>query len=99
MKSILIPVEDHALMEAVTQVAVNLARTFDSYIEGVAVGPDIAEFVAADFALSGVVLDERTRRDFVDHSRGLFEGSMSAHHVGRARADLQGPQYGWSGRR
>jgi nucleotide-binding universal stress UspA family protein len=97
MKSLLIPVEDHALMDAVTQVAVNLARSFDSYIEGVAVGPDIAEFVAADFALSGVVLDERTRRDFVDHSRGLFEGFMSAHHVERARGDLHGPAYGWGG--
>jgi nucleotide-binding universal stress UspA family protein len=97
MKSILMPVEDHALMDAVMQVAVSLARTFDSYIEGVAVGPDIAEFVAADFALSGVVLDDRTRRDFVDHSRGLFEAFMTAHHIERARGDLQGPSYGWSG--
>ncbi len=97
MKSILMPVEDHALMEPAMQVALNLARAFDSYIEGVAVGPDIAEFVAADFALSGVVLDDRTRRDFVDHSRALFEGFMAAHHVERAREDAARPAYGWSG--
>ena len=97
MKSILMPVEDHALMDAVMQVALNLARSFDSYIEGVAVGPDIAEFVAADFALSGVVLDDRTRRDFVDHARGRFEGFMAAHRVERARGDQEGPSYGWTG--
>ena len=97
MKSILMPVEDHALMDAAMQIAVMLARTFNSYIEGVAVGPDIAEFVAADFALSGVVLDDRTRRDFVDHSRGLFETFMAAHRVERARGDLDRPTYGWSG--
>ena len=77
----------------------NLARTFDSYIEGVAVGPDIAEFVAADFALSGVVLDERTRRDFVDHSRGLFEGFM-ARIMSSARAGIcTGPPTAGAGRR
>ena len=97
MKTILLPIEDHVLIDAVMQVSLALARKFNSYIEGVAVGPDIAEFVAADFALSGVVLDDRTRRDFVDHSRGLFSDFMTAHRVERARSDLERPSYGWTG--
>ncbi|ACK49798.1 UspA domain protein [Methylocella silvestris BL2] len=97
MKSILIPVEDHVMMDAVMAAALMLARRFNSYIEGVAVGPDVVEFVAADFALSGVVLDHRTRRDFVDHGRRTFEGFMEGRHVERPRDGEARPSYGWLG--
>ncbi len=97
MKSILIPVEDHLLMGAVMETAVLLARAFNSYIEGVAVGPDIAEFVAADFALSGIVLDDRTRRDFVDHSRRTLETFMAAQRIERPRDGLDVASFGWCG--
>lgn len=97
LKSILIPVEDHALMEAVMETALLLGRAFNSYMEGIAVGPDVAEFVAADFALSGVVLDDRTRRDFVDHSRRMLEDFMARRHVGRPREETDRPTFGWTG--
>src|SRR5271166_1776650 len=97
MKSILIPVEDHTSMDAVMETALLLARAFDSYMEGVAVGPDIAEFVAADFALSGVILDDRTRRDFVDHSRRRLETFMEARRIGRRKGEENGPSFGWIG--
>jgi len=95
MRSILIPVEEHAVMGAVLETALLLARKFDSYMEGVALGPDIAELVAADFSLSGVVLDDRTRRDFLDHGRNFFETFMVANNIGRQREDAAGPSFGW----
>ncbi len=97
MKSILVPIEDHLLMGAVMEVAVMLAREFNSYIEGVAVGPDIAEFVAADFGFSGIVLDDRSRRDFVDHSRRSLESFMAARRIERSQADADLPCFGWCG--
>ncbi|MEJ0095893.1 MAG: universal stress protein [Methylocella sp.] len=97
MKAILIPVEEHALMDAVMETALLLAREFNSYVEGAAIGPDIAEFVAADFALSGVILDDRTRRDVLDHSRRALEAFMIAHGVRRHREDAESPSFGWTG--
>lgn len=97
MKAILIPVEEHALMDAVLETALRLAWKFDSYMEGAALGPDIAEMVAADFSLSGVVLDDRTRRDFLDNGRRLFETFMTANKIGRQREDARGPSFGWIG--
>ena len=55
MKSILVPVEDHDWMSEMLETALLLARQFDSYIEGIALGPDLAEIVAADFSMSGVI--------------------------------------------
>ena len=96
MKSILIPVEDHASMNAVLETALLLARRFGSYMEGVALGPDIGEMVAADFSLSGVIFDERTRREFLDHARMQFEAFMA----GTIKAPPDGvdpPTFGWMG--
>jgi nucleotide-binding universal stress UspA family protein len=97
MKAILIPVEEHSLMEAVMETALLLANKFNSYMEGAALGPDIAEMVAADFSLSGVILDDRTRRDFLDSSRQRLETFMAAHNVPRHREDTAGPSFGWMG--
>jgi nucleotide-binding universal stress UspA family protein len=97
LKAILIPIEEHALMDAVMETALLLARKFNSYMEGAAIGPDIAEFVAADFALSGVILDDRTRRDVLDHSRRMLETFMIARDVGRQREEATGPSFGWIG--
>ncbi len=77
MKAILIPVEDHSTIMGVMETALLLARRFDSYVEGVALGPDVSEMVAADFSLSGVIFDERTRREFLDHARDAFTGFKS----------------------
>ncbi len=42
MKSILVPIEDHDRMDAVLATTLIAARLFDSYIEGLPLGPDIA---------------------------------------------------------
>ena len=97
MKSILVPVEDHDRMDGVLETALVLARQFESYIEGIPLGPDIAEMVAADFSMSGVIFDDRTRRAFLRHASETFEGFMARHAVRRRSDGAEGLTFGWMG--
>ncbi|MGB8277078.1 MAG: universal stress protein [Methylovirgula sp.] len=97
MKAILIPVEDHAAMGAVLETALRLAERFGSYMEGVALGPDLAQITAADFSLGGIVFDERTRRELLAEAYDIFASFMQIHGVARAQEDAQKPYYGWRG--
>ena len=97
MKSILIPVEDHDRMDGVLETALVFARKFDAYLEGIPLGPDIAEMVAADFSMSGVIFDDRTRREFLRNAAETFEGFMSRKGVQRRSDATQGPSFGWMG--
>ena len=96
MKSILVPVEDHDRMDSVLGLAVLFARSFAATIEGVPLGPDIAEMVAADFSMSGVIFDDRTRRAFLRDAGVTFEGFMERAGVPR-RDPAGGSSFGWSG--
>lgn len=97
MKSILIPVEDHAAMNSVFETALLVAQKFASYMEGAALGPDLAEMVAADFSLGGVVFDERARRELLDQSFSKFESFMHARAIKRYSEGCQAPSFGWLG--
>jgi nucleotide-binding universal stress UspA family protein len=97
MKSILVPVEDHDRMDDVIATALLFARPFDSYIEGIPLGPDIAEMVAADFSMSGVIFDDRTRRAFLRHAADTFEGFMTRNAIPRRSEGVVGPSFGWMG--
>ncbi len=97
MRSILVPVEDHDRMEGVLETALVFARRFDSYVEGIPLGPDIAEMVAADFSMSGVIFDDRTRREFLRNAAETFEGFMTRRAVPRRSDTTQGPSFGWMG--
>ena len=97
MKSILVPVEDHDSMTEVLATAMLIARRFASYVEGIPLGPDIAEMVAADFSMSGVIFDDRTRRSFLRTACETFEGFMAGAGVPRHAGDLAGPSFGWNG--
>jgi nucleotide-binding universal stress UspA family protein len=97
MKSILVPVEDHDRMEGVLETALTFARRFDGYIEGIPLGPDIAEMVAADFSMSGVIFDDRTRREFLRNAADTFEGFMTRKGVPRRSDETRGPSFGWMG--
>ncbi len=96
MKSILVPVEDHDAMDEVLATALLLAQAFASYMEGVALGPDLAEMVAADFSMSGVIFDDRTRRAFLHQARERFERFMTASRVPRRSDLVEGMSFGWS---
>lgn len=97
MKSILVPVEDHDQMTEVFDTALLLGRLFDSYIEGIALGPDLAEIVAADFSMSGVIFDDRTRRDFLRQARDTFESFMALHQIPRRSDTAKDLSFGWTG--
>ncbi len=82
MKTILIPTEDHASMPAVLETARLIAQRFGSCMEGVAVYPAAADFVAVDPVSSLTIAsmqegDEETER----HAQRLFESFMQAHAV------------------
>jgi nucleotide-binding universal stress UspA family protein len=97
MKSILIPVEDHAGMEAVFETALRLAEVFGSYMEGVALGPDLTQIAAADFSLGGIVFDDRTRRELLGEAHDLFGHFMQGHGIGEHAAEPGQPSCAWRG--
>jgi nucleotide-binding universal stress UspA family protein len=96
MKSILIPVEDHKTIDAVFTTALRLAERFGSYMEGVALGPDLAQITAADFSLGGIVFDERTRQELLSEAYDIFANFMQSHGVCRETA-AGAPSFGWRG--
>ncbi len=101
MKTILIPAEDHDAMSAVLESARLVAHQFDSYMEGFAVHPAAADFVAVD-PLSSLTMPhaDETDVEIVRNAHALFEAFMQANDV-----PLANPQqaqalfsYGWNRR-
>lgn len=97
MKNILVPVEEHDRLDAVLSTARAFGASFGSRLEGVALGPDTGDLIAADFAIAGTIFDERTRREIVERARRAFESHMSLHGVGAADSQNTGLCYGWAG--
>src|ERR1700736_4071307 len=85
MKTILIPTEDHDAMPAVLEAARLVARIFDSYMEGFAVHPSAATYVAVEpvssLAISGAYENDA---ELASQSRRVFETFMQSHGVPRA---------------
>ncbi len=97
MKNILVPIEEHDSMPAVLGTAWRFAQMFDGRIEGIALGPDTGDLIAADFVIAGSIFDEKTRRELVEHARRLFEDFMHLHNVPASAAGVEGVTYGWAG--
>ena len=102
MKTILIPTEDHASMQAVLEAARLIARRFGSYMEGFAVYPGAADFVAVDPVSSLTIASMQEGDEEIERlTQGLFEAFMQAHNVPRVQAVTGAPQgpaaysYGW----
>jgi len=96
MKSILVPIEDHGVIESQIELALALGRTFDSYIEGLAITPDYPVVLPVDIAI-GVPspLTPENRMDMARTCRERFEGFMAAKQVSRSSAGLAGLSFGW----
>jgi nucleotide-binding universal stress UspA family protein len=94
MKNILVPIEEHNLIDAVIDTALAVARRFEGYIEGIAVSVDQISAYAADLHF-GVVpgLDPVSRQEMADAARHRFENAMLAR--GSARAGSALPGFGW----
>jgi nucleotide-binding universal stress UspA family protein len=97
MKNILVPIEEHDSIASVLETAWRFAQLFEGRIEGIALGPDTGDLIAADFAIAGSIFDEKTRRELVEHARQVFETFMKQHNVPAAAAGAQGVSYGWAG--
>ena len=97
MKNILVPVEEHDRIGLVVEAAAKVAGIFGSRIEGIALGPDTGDLIAADFAIAGSIFDEKTRRELVEHGRQVFETHMTRLNVPVASGETSGCSYAWAG--
>ncbi|MGE3149890.1 MAG: universal stress protein [Pseudorhodoplanes sp.] len=82
MKTILVPTEQHDLMNATLEAALVLARLFDSHIEGFAIRQALADFLVAD-PYGGIAIDvvKQNEAEVVAQAKSLFEGFMTTHSV------------------
>jgi nucleotide-binding universal stress UspA family protein len=82
MKTILIPTEDHDAMPAVLEAARLLGERFGSYMEGFAVHPAPADFVAVDPVSSLTIASTHDNDEEVERiAQRLFDGFMRGHGV------------------
>ncbi|HWM81940.1 MAG TPA: universal stress protein [Pseudolabrys sp.] len=93
MKTILIPAEDHDAMPAVLETARRIAEIFDSYIEGFAVRPSVADYVGVEpfSSLAMSVHDNDAAREI----QAAFETFMREHHVPPAKSGPAVYSWGW----
>jgi nucleotide-binding universal stress UspA family protein len=88
-KTILVPIEQHDLMNATLETALVLARKFDAYIEGFALRPVVAPVMAMDIG-GAFPLAELQENDtkMATEAKALFDAFMTKHAV--ARGDPRG---------
>lgn len=96
MKSILVPIEDHGHIEPQLETALLLGRTFDSYIEGLAITPDYPVVLPVDIAI-GVPspITPENRMEMARVCRERFEAVMTAKQISRSTSGLSGLSFGW----
>jgi nucleotide-binding universal stress UspA family protein len=96
MKSILVPVEEHALTQSILETSLLLARSLDGYLEGVAITPTIPPYVASDISIGDIpFLDPEMRRERAETCRSLFESFMTTHGVPRSDGESPGLSFNW----
>jgi nucleotide-binding universal stress UspA family protein len=96
MKSILVPVEDHGIVEPQLEAALHLGRIFESYIEGIAITPDYPVVLPVDIAI-GVPspITPENRLEMARACRERFEAFMITKEVQRASPGISGLSSGW----
>lgn len=95
-KTILVPIEQHDLMNATLETALVLARKFDSYIEGFALRPVVAPVMAMDIG-GAFPLAELQENDskMATEARALFDAFMTKHGVPPSSANKSALSSGW----
>ena len=99
MKNILVPIETHSSVDSVLQTALLLAQRFDSYVEGMPLGPDLPDLVAFDMPVSWTVTDQNTWKEMADEAHRRFETFMRAANITERGAEVHTPAFGWTGER
>src|SRR3712207_2630342 len=95
MKSILVPIEDHGIVERQLETALHLGRMFDSYVEGIAITPDYPVVLPVDIAI-GVPspITPENRLEMARGCRERFEAFMITKDIPRA-AGHAALGFGW----
>ncbi|MFZ1003889.1 MAG: universal stress protein [Pseudolabrys sp.] len=96
MKTILVPMENHDVMQSALDTALLLGRRCDSYIEGFALRWSINEFIVGD-VMAGAPL-ETYREDIAEEAKKakqIFESFMQKHDVPRAAETTESLSFGW----
>jgi nucleotide-binding universal stress UspA family protein len=101
MKNILVPIEAHSSVVSVLQTALLLARRFESYVEGMPLGPDLPDLVAFDMPVSWTITDQNTWKELADESHRRFEAFMleSGLKPRAGKIDPGAACFGWTGDR
>lgn len=96
MKSILVPIEDHGIVEPILETALMLGRAFEGYIEGIAITPDYPVVLPVDIAI-GVPspITPENRMEIAQACRDRFEAFMVTKQISRAASVLAGLGYAW----
>jgi nucleotide-binding universal stress UspA family protein len=96
MKSILVPIEDHGIIEPQLEAALLLGQAFDGYIEGIAITPDYPVVLPVDIAI-GVPspITPENRIEMARACRERFEAFMTTKQIARASAGMPGLSSGW----
>ena len=97
MKSILVPIEDHGIVEPqLGDCPALLARMFDGYVEGIAITPDYPVVLPVDIAI-GVPspITPENRLEMARACRERFEAFMTTKQISRSVAGVTGPSFGW----
>ena len=97
MKNILTPIEQHSALDSTLETALLLGARFESYIEGMPLGPDLPDLVAFDMPVSWTIADQNTWRELAEDSRRRFESFMTGHGVSPHVAETPGLSWGWAG--
>ena len=96
MKSILVPIEDHGVIEPVLETAFLIGQRFGSYIEGLAITPDYPVVLPVDIAIgvpSPITPENRQEMAKACHER--FHAFMARKGVAASTASLSGLSFGW----
>ena len=96
MKTLLVPTEQHDVMTSTLEMALLVARKFDSYVEGFALRYDVENFITMD-PVSGVAMDSvrQNEEEAARHARDLFHAFMGERNVPASVAQRHA-SYGWS---
>jgi nucleotide-binding universal stress UspA family protein len=98
MRTILAPVDMHTHLQSVLKCALPLSRLFGSYIEGLALDPDISNIYAADSMMLALpILDEGSRENMVAEAHYAFEGFMHEHQRPECFGEPTSACIGWQG--
>jgi nucleotide-binding universal stress UspA family protein len=96
-KTILVPIEQHDLMNSTLQTALFLARRFGSYLEGFALRVESpAVFAVGDVGAVPIPALEQDIAENEKRSRSLFENFMQEHGVPR-KGDTKALSSSWLG--